>query len=1029
MSRRAHCPRTLLVCEVLEDRCVPSASRGGAGGGGFDAPKPFDQRPFMPDEVVVRFHSLAPITDVTPYLAQWFRLSGGASGGRGGIGTGGSGGGGGGLGGTGYFNLRDFKVLLNTNELGTYIAVVHVHLLTGSDLNAAVAAAHTVNSVSWAQRNYIYGTDADPRELTPNDPQYPNQYHHPLMRNNFAWDTTQGEGIIIAVMDDGVQLNHPDLAANIWVNTGEIPGNGIDDDGNGFIDDVNGWDFSSNDNNPNPVGSDDHGTHVAGIAAARTGNGIGVAGTAGRAQIMPIRWYGSGAWTSTVVLNSYTYAVDNGAHIINVSYNIDGFVNDLVFHQAANYVHNNDVLLLNSAGNNGQLNPPRQIFDQMLFVVNTTASDLRSGSSNYGWGVDISAPGTSILSTVPGGGYASFSGTSMAAPNAAGVAALIWANNPTWTRDQVAAQLVGTADNIDLINPTAAGLLGSGRVNSFRAVTGLANPPRVVRVDGLGVNGGGRSLAPSGFTVQMWGVLDRASANNIGNWRLVGAGADGLFNTADDVNVALTLNTNYMYGTNRLSFTINGAMTNGRYRFVASEDLVDPFGQRLDGNNNFAPGGDFIHEFTIDNTIPGPPSYGPDLFGYGANAVPYSFQDIRTTGTVLIGNNQDDASNQIPVGNLNGFTFTMYGVNYNTLWASSNGLISFGASVNAWTNTDLTSSPTQAVIAPFWDDLHTGAIGDVRYHVFGTGDNQDLVIQWTDVRFFAGPNDQVVTFQAVLSKATGNIRFNYLDVTTTNPATSLGVSATVGIKAAGTQSGAVPSNRLLIHFNTSNPDIGDSKSLLIQIIPPPPPNIPPRIVGVSVGGTGWSYDIPSGSAQLQTIPWAGVNRISIRFDSMVWIGGNQMVLQGVNQPIYAFSSFAFDPVTYTATWSLPTPIVNDKLRIVLKGTGATPVRALQNAPLDGAWLDTFTAYPSGSGVGGTDFRFRLNVLVGDADGNGVVNSADTAMIVAALGMTPASPGWNLRFDINRNDVIDAGDVTLVQGFEGSSLPSGEPGGG
>ena len=134
-------------------------------------------------------------------------------------------------------------------------------------------------------------------------------------------------------------------------------------------------------------------------------------------------------------------------------------------------MYDGGVLHFNSAGNNNQLNPPRTSFTQSLFVVSTESNDTRSTFSNYGTGCDISAPGGSILSTVLNDNYGTKSGTSMATPNAAGAAALIWSLHPTWTRDQVAAQLIATADNIDAQNPAYIGLLGSGRVNSFAALT------------------------------------------------------------------------------------------------------------------------------------------------------------------------------------------------------------------------------------------------------------------------------------------------------------------------------------------------------------------------------------------------------------------------------------------------------------------------------------------------------------------------------------------------------------------------------
>jgi subtilisin family serine protease len=126
------------------------------------------------------------------------------------------------------------------------------------------------------------------------------------MKNNLAWDSVVASpSVIIAITDDGLSLTHADLATTLWSNVDEIAANGVDDDANGYIDDLVGWDFSGNDNNVAPVSSDAHGTHVAGIAAAATNNGIGVAGTAGGASVMPIRFYGTGAWTSTIVASSF----------------------------------------------------------------------------------------------------------------------------------------------------------------------------------------------------------------------------------------------------------------------------------------------------------------------------------------------------------------------------------------------------------------------------------------------------------------------------------------------------------------------------------------------------------------------------------------------------------------------------------------------------------------------------------------------------------------------------------------------------
>jgi subtilisin family serine protease len=489
--------------------------------------------------------------------------------------------------------------------------VTQVALSAGADPLAIVAQLGTLPFVTWASPNLIHQVPVhgDPRDLTPNDPQYSSQYHHPLMKNNLAWDTTLGSpAIIIAVTDDGVSLPHQDLAANIWTN--DDPINGIDDDANGFTDDLHGWDFSANDNDPNPPAGQSHGTHVAGIAAARTNNGIGVAGTSGGSTIMPVRFYGTGQWTSTVILNSYKYAVDNGAKIVSTSYNVDGFVNDPTFLSALNYLYNNGGMHFNSAGNNNQLNPPRQVFDHSLYVVSTDSADKKSSFSNYGFGVDISAPGSSILSTLPNNSYGFNSGTSMATPNAAGVAALIWSAHPTWTREQVAAQLIGTADNIDGVNlPQYAGLLGSGRVNAFRGVTETLKPPRIKSVQGLPAEGGTTTNPISAFSVDVANIFNPATVV-IGNFELRGDGPDNAFDTPDDVVLPLSLPGGFTYrlGTNRLSFTVGGSMSPDTYRFRAvSGGLRDPFNTALDGNGDTVPGDHFNRTFTL-TPVPPPPS-------------------------------------------------------------------------------------------------------------------------------------------------------------------------------------------------------------------------------------------------------------------------------------------------------------------------------------------------------------------------------------------------------------------------------------
>ena len=524
---------------------------------------------------------------------------------------------------------------------GTSVALVHIKMAENADIFAAMRELDQDPAVMWSSPNFYQ--DADPREFTPNDPQYGSQYHHTLMQNNLAWDVTLGDpSIIIGVTDDGVDITHSDLAANIWQNTGELPGDGIDNDGNGYVDDYNGWDFSSGNNNPNHNGGASHGTHVSGIAAGRINNGTGIAGTAGRATIMPLQFYGVGAWTATVINETFTYAADNGAKIVNTSYNIDGWVGDAVFTAGLQYLYDSGAIHVNSAGNGSALNPARQAFEQSLLIASTTSSDTLSSFSNYGTGVDMAAPGSNILSTLPGSTYGLNSGTSMAAPNGAGTAALIWSANPSWNRDQVVAQMLGTGDNIDALNPQFAGLLGGGRVNPFNALTMTLDNPQIETVSDLPGDGVYLDDTTIGqFSVVFNQVMDPASVNASGVFELRNAGVDDIFGTADDT--VYTLNTNpYLIGTNQLDFNIaEGPLNYGHYKLTIAATAKNPFMDALDGNGDGTGGDAYEQEFYISPPVEGVVSLDRGsylvedtiLISVGdSNAVGPIFVSVTTTG-------------------------------------------------------------------------------------------------------------------------------------------------------------------------------------------------------------------------------------------------------------------------------------------------------------------------------------------------------------------------------------------------------------
>lgn len=258
-----------------------------------------------------------------------------------------------------------------------------------------------------------------------------------------------GEGVVVAVVDTGVEMNHPDLINQLWVNAGEIAGNGIDDDGNGYVDDVSGWDFASNDNNPHD--GNGHGTHVAGTIAAEA-NGFGATGVAPDAAIMPVRVLGNnGSGTAFGVAAGIRYAAEMGADIINLS--LGGGYSSVIL-AAIEYALQLDVLVVAAAGNESAGVPgyPARFSAGLSNVISVgahTSSNGIAGFSNDVGGsgaVQVDAPGSGVYSTYTGGRYGRLSGTSMAAPHVAAVAALALSANSNLSATELRSLIVAGAD-------------------------------------------------------------------------------------------------------------------------------------------------------------------------------------------------------------------------------------------------------------------------------------------------------------------------------------------------------------------------------------------------------------------------------------------------------------------------------------------------------------------------------------------------------------------------------------------------------
>jgi subtilisin family serine protease len=317
--------------------------------------------------------------------------------------------------------------------------------------------------VEWAEPNWQRKISA-----VPNDEHYGLEWHLPAINAPSAWDTTKGaKHIVVAVIDTGVVWDHPDLAANIWSNLREVAGDGLDNDGNGFVDDVRGWDFGVGDADPRDELF--HGTHVSGIVGAVGNNGIGVAGVAWNSRIMPVKVAdaGGGLFDSAIIAGIH-YAVDNGADILNMSFG--GPEPSQAVREAIKYAAERDVLPVAAAGNDyGRLVSYPAVHPECVAVAALDESGAVAGYSNFGSFVDIAAPGSNILSTLDGGwGYAS--GTSMAAPVVAGLAALVKSAHPDFSAQAIRYQLLSTGRDLLAQNGARATQLGSGGADAARAV-------------------------------------------------------------------------------------------------------------------------------------------------------------------------------------------------------------------------------------------------------------------------------------------------------------------------------------------------------------------------------------------------------------------------------------------------------------------------------------------------------------------------------------------------------------------------------
>jgi serine protease len=382
----------------------------------------------------------------------------------------------------------------------------------GTTVEEAIRRAEADPRVEYAEPNYLISTEA-----TPNDTFFDRQWGLLNTGSDFGkagadigaaqlWDLTQGsDDVVVAVTDTGIDLTHPDLSDNAWVNPREVAGDGLDNDGNGLVDDINGWNFRGNNSNFS-AGADFHGTHVSGTVGAVGNNGRGVSGVAWRVKLMALKFIEGRSGETADAIKAINYAVDQrrrgvNVRVINASWGDGGPGSSL--RNAIRDAGEAGILFVCAAGNESTDNDadpdyPSVWSKDISSVISVTAldrADNLASFSNYGHTtVNIGAPGVQVLSTLPGGGYGFSSGTSMATPHISGAAVLIWTREPQLTPAEVRERIVRSSVPVLSLASKAT---SSARANVFNASTGGTPPApslgigqvsankKVLTVDGL----------------------------------------------------------------------------------------------------------------------------------------------------------------------------------------------------------------------------------------------------------------------------------------------------------------------------------------------------------------------------------------------------------------------------------------------------------------------------------------------------------------------------------------------------------------
>jgi subtilisin family serine protease len=459
--------------------------------------------------------------------------------------------------------------------------------LEGMELVRSVGASFDTVTQWLSHNTYITGFEEDALgqiEKTANDPLMSQLWGMTKIDAADAWNLTTGatgaNKVVVAVIDTGVDYTDTDLAANIWTNTAEIAGNGVDDDHDGFVDDIRGYNFVSNTNNV--MDDNSHGTHVSGTIAAVGNNSLGVAGVNWSASIMPLKFLdstGSGYLSDAVRAINYVTMMRTqegvNVRVINASWGGGGYSSAM--QNAIQAANDAGILFVAAAGNSATNNdaspqyPASYTPPNVISVAASDQNDRLASFSCYGaTTVDLAAPGVNIYSTLPGNRYGAYSGTSMATPFVSGVAALAWAYNPNATVADVRNALLQGVDKVSSLSGKVA---SGGRLNAYNTLKLLGAGVSTTPV--LGSLTATPTTVNQGTDLTLIGQGVSASKGISGVYFYQDINGNGVFDSSDKL-VGTTKNV--VNGTANLTVSTSN-LAAGSYKFLA---------RTLDANNQWS---------------------------------------------------------------------------------------------------------------------------------------------------------------------------------------------------------------------------------------------------------------------------------------------------------------------------------------------------------------------------------------------------------------------------------------------------------